>query len=64
MSIGEMTEITEQTIDIDAILKSKMGAKAKYVPGFVRRWLKRTIHQDEVNAFLWDSRDKTGVEWL
>lgn len=59
-----MTEITEQTIDIDAILKSKMGAKAKYVPGFVRRWLKRTIHQDEVNAFLWDSRDKVGVEWL
>lgn len=41
-----------------------MGAKAKKVPGFVRRWLKRIIHQDEVNAFLWESRDKKGVEWL
>ncbi len=59
-----MAEVSEKTIDIDQILKSKMGTKAKFVPGFMRRWLKRTIHQDEVNAFLWESRDKTGVEWL
>lgn len=59
-----MTEITEKTIDIDHVLKGKMGSKAKFVPKFARNWLKRIIHQDEVNAFLWDSRDKTGVEWL
>ncbi len=59
-----MAEISEKTIDIDRILEDKMGAKAKKIPGFVRRWLKRTVHQDEVNAFLWDSRDKVGVEWL
>lgn len=59
-----MTEITEKTIDIDHILKGKMGSKAKFVPKFARNWLKRIIHQDEVNAFLWDSRDKTGMEWL
>ncbi len=59
-----MAAISEKTIDIDRILEDKMGAKAKKIPGFVRRWLKRTVHQDEVNAFLWDSRDKVGVEWL
>ena len=59
-----MTEITEKTIDIDRILADKMGAKAKYVPGFVRNWLRHILHQDEVNAFLWKSRDKKGVEWL
>ncbi|MBQ2553807.1 MAG: glycerol acyltransferase [Prevotella sp.] len=59
-----MAVISEKTIDIDRILEDKMGAKAKKIPGFVRRWLKRTVHQDEVNAFLWDSRDKVGVEWL
>ena len=59
-----MTEITEKTIDIDQILKGKMGTKAKYVPKAARNWLKHIIHQDEVNQFLWDSRDKTGVEWL
>ena len=59
-----MATVTEKTIDIDLILKQKMGPKAKFVPGFLVSWLKRIIHQDQVNAFLWESRDKSGVEWL
>ena len=59
-----MTEITEKTIDIESILKGKMGTKAKFVPRFMISWLKKIAHQDEINAFLWESRDKTGVEWL
>ena len=59
-----MAGLTEKTIDIEKILKSKMGPKAKFVPGFLVSWLKRIAHQDQVNAFLWDSRDKVGVEWL
>ena len=60
----EMAGITEKTIDIEKILQSKMGPKAKFVPGFLVNWLKRIAHQDQVNAYLWDSRDKVGVEWL
>jgi putative hemolysin len=60
----EMATITEKTIDIDNILKEKMGAKAKFVPRPLVAWLKRIAHQDEVNAFLWESRDKSGVDWL
>jgi putative hemolysin len=59
-----MAAITEKTIDIEKILKSKMGSKAKFVPGFFVSWLKRIAHQDQVNAYLWESRDKVGVEWL
>lgn len=59
-----MSEVTEKTIDIDKILHAKMGSKAKYVPSFLISWLKRIAHQDQVNAFLWESRDKTGTEWL
>ncbi len=59
-----MAIVTEKTIDIESILKGKMGAKAKFVPHFLVRWLIRIAHQDEVNAFLWDNRDKVGVEWL
>ena len=59
-----MLGITEKTIDIDNILRDKMGAKAKYVPQPAVAWLKRIVHQDEVNKFLWESRDKTGVDWL
>ena len=59
-----MAAVTEKTIDIDEILKGKMGPKAKFVPGFMVSWLKRIAHQDQVNAFLWESRDKVGVDWL
>lgn len=59
-----MLETTERTIDLDKIIHEKMGAKAKYVPAIAVRWLKHIIHQDEVNKFLWESRDKKGTEWL
>ena len=54
----------EKTIDLDKVLESKMGAKAKFVPRFVVSWLKRIVHQDQVNAYLWESRHLTGTEWL
>ncbi len=59
-----MNTVTEKTIDIDKILADKMGGKAKLVPWFVKGWLRRVVHQDEVNKFLWESRDKVGVDWL
>ena len=59
-----MAEITEKTIDIDQILKNKMGSKAKWIPSPLVSWLKRIAHQDQVNAFLWESRDKVGTPWL
>lgn len=54
----------ENTIDIDKILRGKMGPKSKYVPSFLVSWLKRVVHQDQVNAFLWENRDKVGTPWL
>ena len=59
-----MSEAFQNTIDIEAILKSRLGDKTKFVPGFLVSWLKRTIHQDQVNAFLWESRHLTGTDWL
>ena len=59
-----MGQITEKTIDIDSILKNKMGNKSKWVPRQLVSWLKRIAHQDQVNAFLWESRDKVGTPWL
>ena len=59
-----MTDISEKTIDIRKVLSDKMGSKARMVPSFAVKWLEKIVHQDEVNAILWESRDKTGVEWL
>ncbi len=51
-------------IDIDRILSEKAGKKAKYIPKFVRSYLKRIVHQEELNAFLISSRGKEGVAFL
>lgn len=59
-----MNEAIEKTIDIDVILRGKMGDKAKFVPRCAVSWLKHITHQDEVNRFLWNSRGLTGTEWL
>lgn len=59
-----MKESVEKTIDIKRILKDKMGSKAHFVPCFLVAWLKKIIHEDEVNRFLWENRNLKGTEWL
>lgn len=51
-------------IDIEKILKGKLGKKYKYVPGFLVSYLKRVVHQDELNVFLAANKDKVGVDFL
>ena len=51
-------------IDIDEILRSKAGPKAKRIPRFIVAWLKRRLHQDQVNDCLRIVGDKEGVPWL
>lgn len=59
-----MSETIQKTIDIDQVLRSKMGDKAKWVPRPAVSWLKHIIHQDQVNEFLWQSRHLSGTPWL
>ena len=47
----------EKTIDIDQILKNKMGKKARWVPRPLVWWLKHIVHEDQVNEHLWNARD-------
>ncbi|MBQ8501233.1 MAG: 1-acyl-sn-glycerol-3-phosphate acyltransferase [Bacteroides sp.] len=51
-------------IDIDRILREKAPKQAKYIPGFVVSYLKRIVHQDELNVFLTESNGKVGVDFL
>ena len=59
-----MEVITPKTIDIEKILRAKMGTKAKWVPTFAVNWLKRIAHEDDNNRFLWEARDLKGTPWL
>jgi putative hemolysin len=48
--IAEMNEPLK--LDVESILTSKNPALRKALPGFVLNYLKRIVHQDELNAFL------------
>lgn len=51
-------------IDIDAILAAKAGKKARFVPRFLVSYLKKIVHQDEVNEFLRLNHDKRDLEFI
>jgi putative hemolysin len=42
----------KKLIDLDAVFKSKNPGLYRWIPGFVMRYLKRVVHQDECNSFL------------
>lgn len=52
------------TFDVEEVIREKAGKKARYVPGFLIKWLKGIVHQDELNAFILSEGDKQGVPWL
>ena len=52
------------TLDIDRVLRDKLGRRARFVPRLLVNYLKRIIHQDELNEFITGEGDKQGVPWL
>ena len=51
-------------IDIDKVLREKAPKYYKYIPKFVVSYLKRIVHQEELNVFQRESKDKVGVYLL
>ena len=60
----EEFKITEKTIDIEGVIKSKNPGAAKAIPGFVINYLKRLIHEDFINDFLYQNRELMGLEFV
>lgn len=53
----------EKFIDIERVIKSKNPALLKWLPKFIINYLKKTIHQDEINQVLYENRDKYGFDF-
>jgi len=53
----------EKFIDIEKLIKSKNPTVLKWMPRFVLRYLKRILHQDEINAFIEKNKDKKNAAW-
>jgi putative hemolysin len=46
------TDSDNQRIDVEGILSSKNPSLARIIPGFIINYLKKIVHQEELNAFL------------
>ena len=64
----ENTNNSGLQIDVDKVLESKNPALKKIIPRFLLSWLKKIIHQNEINYFLAEYRDlkdeKLIAAWL
>lgn len=47
-----MTERQPQVLDLEKIILSRAGDKARYIPRFLIRWFGRLAHQDFINGYL------------
>lgn len=48
----------EKFIDIEKVIKSKNPKLLKWLPKFIVSYLKRTLHQEEINHILEENKDK------
>ena len=56
-----MTE--KKFIDVDKVLAEKAPSLKKWMPKFVLNWLKRKLHEDDINDIMIDLKDLYGVEF-
>lgn len=60
-----MQEIsTEKYIDIEKVLQDKNPALARWLPGFVTRYIKRVVHEDEINAVMQAHGERYGLDFV
>lgn len=55
--------IKKDFIDLEKVIADKNPKLLKVLPGFVVSYLKRVVHQNEINAILWNNRHYFGVDF-
>jgi len=51
-------------IDIERVIASKNEKLLKWLPSFILKYLKRIIHQDLINNFLVQEKDRYGLDFV
>lgn len=50
-------------IDVDKVLTEKAPGLKKWMPRFILNWLKRKLHEDEINQIMNELNDVYGIEY-
>jgi putative hemolysin len=57
-------EITREFIDVKSLFAAKNPRLLKVIPGFVFSILKKILHQDRINGYIYNHRDKFGLPFV
>ena len=57
-------KIGQDFIDLKRIISTKSPALARMLPGFVLAYLKKVIHQDELNDIIYRNRFRFGLDFI
>lgn len=60
----DVTVGSNRLIDIERVFAEKNSRVLKFIPGFIIRYLKRVIHQDEINDALERYKDVLGLDFI
>jgi len=63
MEKSENIVITENFIDIEKVIASKSPKLLKYLPSFILNYLKRILHEDQLNAIIYKNREAMGSDF-
>ena len=61
---NQNVEITKNFIDLDKVIFDKSPKLARLLPRFILSYLKRIIHQEELNATIYRNRNEFGVDFV
>lgn len=56
-------EESEKFLDVESIIGKKNPRLLKFIPGFVIRYLKKVLHQDDLNDIIHNNRNNYGVDF-
>ena len=57
-------EITKDFLNIQKVFYTKSPSLAKIIPKFVYNYLKKIIHQSELNEIFYNTKDKFGIDLI
>jgi putative hemolysin len=60
----EDLKITQRTIDLENVFREKNPNLARLIPGFVFSYLRRVIHEKDINDFLYRNKDYKGLDFV
>jgi len=62
--MAEIENNKELFIDLDRVFKNRNPGLYKILPGFILRYLKKIVHQDDINYIIETNKNKEGLEFV